>query len=103
MTAAGTLNVIGSVPVTTTIDLSTAGGGWNLVAYPDGIKRPLPTALSDNGVDTDLSLVYAYHANHISDPWKLFGGRHQHGRTILSNCCPDGVIGSRSVRIKPGA
>ena len=73
MTAAGTLNVTGSVPVTTNINLSTAGGGWNLVAYPAGVNRALPAALSDNGVGTDFSLMYAYHASDTTDPWKLFG------------------------------
>ena len=72
MTAADTLNVTGSVPVTTNINLSTAGGGWNLVAYPSAVDRPLPEALSDNGVGTDFSLIYAYHANEPADPWKLF-------------------------------
>ena len=63
MTAADTLEVTGTVPVTTNIDLSVNAGGWNLVAYPSGVNRPLPDALSDNGVGTDFSLVYAYHAN----------------------------------------
>ena len=73
MTAADTLNVTGSVPVNTNINLSTTGGGWNLVAYPSAVDRPLPEALSDNGVGTDFSLMYAYHANEPADPWKLFG------------------------------
>jgi hypothetical protein len=34
MTAADTLDVVGNIPVTTTINLSTNAGGWNLVAYP---------------------------------------------------------------------
>ena len=69
MTAADTLEVTGSVPVTTSIALSVNAGGWNLVAYPSGVDRPLPEALSS----ADFSLVYAYHANEITDPWKLFG------------------------------
>ena len=73
MSAADTLDVTGSVPVTTNINLSTAGGGWNLVAYPSGADRVLPEALSSNGVGTDFSLVYAYHASAASDPWMLFG------------------------------
>jgi hypothetical protein len=72
MTAAGTLNVVGSVPVTTTISLLTAGGGWNLVGYPSSVDRDLPAALSDNGVGADFSLIYAYHASETTDPWKLF-------------------------------
>jgi hypothetical protein len=68
MTAAGTLNVTGNAPETTNISLSTAGGGWNLVAYPSVGSGSLPAALSG----TNFSLVYAYHANDSSDPWKLF-------------------------------
>ena len=71
MTAADTLEVTGLIPVTTDITLSTNAGGWNLVAYPAGINRPLPEALSNNGVGTDFSLVYAYYANDTI-PWKLF-------------------------------
>jgi hypothetical protein len=72
MTAAGTLDITGSAPATTTIALQTNAGGWNLVAYPSAINRSLPEALSDHGVGTDFSLVYAYHANDGSDQWKLF-------------------------------
>ena len=78
MTAADTLNVVGSVPITTSINLSTTGGGWNLVAYPSAVNRPLPVALS--GID--FSLIYAYHANDIADPWKLFVKRHPNGQMI---------------------
>jgi hypothetical protein len=73
MTAAGTLNVTGNVPITTDINLSTTAGGWNLVAYPSGPNHLLPDALSTHGVGTDFSLIYAYHANETADPWKLFG------------------------------
>jgi hypothetical protein len=72
MTTADTLEVTGKVPVTTDIDLSINAGGWNLVAYPSGVNRPLPAALNDNGIGTDYSLVYAYHANDSTDVWKLF-------------------------------
>ena len=82
MTAADTLNVTGSVPVTTTINLSTAGGGWNLVAYPAGVNRALPAALSDNGVGTDFSLIYAYHANEPLTRGNCSGERHPPGRMI---------------------
>ncbi|MBI5965683.1 MAG: hypothetical protein HY863_19575, partial [Chloroflexi bacterium] len=71
MTAADTLEVTGIVPVTTNINLYTNAGGWNLVAYPSGVNRSLPEALSDHGVGTDFSLVYAYYANDAV-PWKLF-------------------------------
>ena len=39
MTAADTLDVVGNIPVTTTINLSTNAGGWNLVAYPSSVNR----------------------------------------------------------------
>ncbi len=72
MTSAETLNVVGSVPTTTSIPLSTVGGGWNLVGYPAQGARPLPDALRDNGVGTNYTLVYAYRASDTTDPWKLF-------------------------------
>ena len=68
MTVADTLEVTGLVPVETTINLHT---GWNLVAYPSEVTRPLPEALSENGAGTDFSLVYAYHASDPS-PWKMY-------------------------------
>jgi len=71
MTTANTLNVVGSVPQTTTISLLDDAGGWNLVGYPSVVDRTLPGALEDYGV-SDFSLVYAYHANDGADPWKLF-------------------------------
>jgi parallel beta-helix repeat protein len=67
MTAADTLDVVGTVPVTTTINLHT---GWNLVGYASEATRSLPEVLSANGC-TDYSLVYAYHANDAVQ-WKLF-------------------------------
>jgi hypothetical protein len=72
MTAADTLDVVGNIPTTTNITLSTGAGGWNLVGYPSYVNRSLPNALSDNGAGTDFSLVYAYHASETADPWKLF-------------------------------
>ena len=71
MTTADTLEVTGLIPVTTNINVYANAGGWNLVAYPSGINRPLPEALSDNGVGTDFSLVYSYDADDAA-PWKLF-------------------------------
>ncbi len=71
MTTADILEVTGSIPVTTDIHLYTNAGGWNLVAYPSGTNGSLPDVLSNNGIGTDFSLVYAYSAND-ADPWKLF-------------------------------
>jgi hypothetical protein len=72
MTAPDILDVVGTAPTTTNIALRVNAGGWNLVAYPSIEPRMLPDALSAHGVGTDFSLVYAYHANDIADPWKLF-------------------------------
>ena len=72
MTAADTLNVTGSIPGTTTVNLSNVAGGWNLVGFPSSTDVDLPEALSDHGVGIDeFTLVYAYHAND-ADAWKLF-------------------------------
>ncbi len=68
-TQAMSLAVCGSAPTSTNINLVT---GWNLVGYPSSVTRALPGALSDHGVGTDFSLVYAYHASDSGDPWKLF-------------------------------
>jgi hypothetical protein len=72
MTAVDTLEVVGIAPETTDINLSVNAGGWNLVAYPSAVNRTMPGALSDHGVGDDFSLVYAYHADDVADPWKLF-------------------------------
>jgi hypothetical protein len=72
MTAADTLEVTGTVPVTTNINLSVNAGGWNLVGYPSAVNRSLPAVFSSNGVGTDFSLVYSFRANDATDPWKLF-------------------------------
>ncbi len=71
MTAADTLEVSGTVPVNTEISLSDNAGGWNLVAYPSLTNGALPAALSDHGVGTDFSLVFAYHPQDV-DQWKVF-------------------------------
>lgn len=70
MTAPATLVVSGSY-ATTSIQLLTGAGGWNLVGFPSEAGVALPGALSVLG--TDYSLVFAYHADEITtDPWKLF-------------------------------
>jgi hypothetical protein len=61
-----TLYVTGSLPTTTTINLSTTGGGWNLVGYPAATGKDLPGAMP-----ADVSLVFAYHAADAVS-WKLF-------------------------------
>jgi hypothetical protein len=72
MTAADTLDVYGTKPTTSSIDLATTAGGWNLVGYPAAANHALPDALSLHGVGTDFSLVYAHHANDLADPWKMY-------------------------------
>ncbi len=72
MTAPATLDVIGSLPATSIIPLYDNAGGWNLVGYPSAASLALPGALSDHGVGTAYSLVYAYHANDTGSPWKLY-------------------------------
>jgi PKD repeat protein len=87
MTSADTLDVVGSVPTTTDINLYSAGAGWNLVGYPSAVNRDLPGVLQDHGVGTDFSLVYAYHANDLADQWKLFdrtGPEYANDLTYLS-------------------
>ena len=72
MTTADILEVTGTIPEDSSIALSTDAGGWNLVGYPSQVDRALPTALSANGLETEFTLVHAYHALDSSDPWKLF-------------------------------
>ncbi len=66
-----TLYMTGSIPTSTSIPLSAAGGGWNLVGFPADSEKGLPAALLDHGVGTNLGLVFAYHASE-GDPWKMF-------------------------------
>ena len=72
MTVADTLDVVGSAPVSTEIELLDNTGGWNLVSYASISNRALPGALEEHGVGTDFSLVYTYQASEPGDPWKLF-------------------------------
>jgi uncharacterized repeat protein (TIGR02543 family) len=69
MKTADTLDVSGTAPVTSNIELKT---GWNLVSFPSTGSLGLPGALSTHGVGSDFTLVYAYHANDTGDLWKLF-------------------------------
>ena len=70
-TTSATLNVVGNEPTTTVTSLNPATG-WNLVGYAKSTNLNLPDALSQHGVGSDFSLVYAYHANDTADVWKLF-------------------------------
>jgi hypothetical protein len=75
MTTADSLDIVGTVPTMTNIDLLTTANGWNLVGYPSNQNRILPDALTLNGVK-DFSLVYAYDANDPTvpptPPWKRY-------------------------------
>jgi CSLREA domain-containing protein len=64
-----TLVVSGRIPVNPSITLKD---GWNLVGYPSATNAALPDVLSNHGVGTDFSLVYAYHASDGSVAWKLY-------------------------------
>ena len=69
-----TYNIVGSVPTSTSIPLSIVGGGWNLVGYPSASNSALlPASLGTMG--NNFTLAYAYHANDLSDLWKLFDNR----------------------------
>ncbi len=85
MTEAHTLAVTSDVPATTAIDLYT---GWNLAGYPNAANGALPAVLRGYGWGIDFSLVYVYHADDSSDPWKLFdrtaGGGYVPDLTVLA-------------------
>lgn len=72
MTSADTLEIMGTIPQTTSVSLVDNASGWNLVAYPSNVNGSLPIALADHGVGTDFSLVYAFHPENSVDAWKLF-------------------------------
>ena len=62
-----TLNVVGFMPTSTSMILSTPAQGWNLVGYPSIVGRSLPGVLTEH-----TTRVYAYHLAEPADPWKLF-------------------------------
>ena len=72
VTEAVTLHISGSAVAATDILLWDNVGGWNLVGYPSAANRSLLTPPGDHAGLTDFTLIYAYHANDTSDPWKLF-------------------------------
>lgn len=67
VTEATTLTIFGSVPVSTTIPLTT---GWNLIGYPSLETRRITEALSS--IDGLYTQVYAYDAAHPENPWQVF-------------------------------
>ena len=70
MTEAATLSVSGIAEAGTTIEFYTDAGGWNLVGWPAILSDELPDALT--AIEDDYTLVIAYHANDVSDFWKVF-------------------------------
>jgi hypothetical protein len=70
MTGEDMLEIAGTAPTTTNINLVTTASGWNLVGYPSDENRSMPGALTSHGV-SDYSLVYAYHADE-TDTWKRY-------------------------------
>jgi hypothetical protein len=92
MTTADTLDIVGTVPVTTNINLVTTANGWNLVGYPSDTNHAVPAAFGDHGLPTtDFSQVYGYYANDATvppDPWK--------------RCAPGVPVGNDLTDLAPG-
>lgn len=66
-TAAVTLQVSGTVPAETTIQLCP---GWNLIGYPLAQPRSVPNAL--HSIAGKYLRVYGYDPNDPADPWEVF-------------------------------
>jgi RHS repeat-associated protein len=67
MTAGDTLEVSGTAPSSTAIDICT---GWNLIAYPLSQPYAVPGVLSS--IDGDYTRVFGYEAVDGADPWEVF-------------------------------
>ncbi|MBM3189290.1 MAG: hypothetical protein FJZ90_11285 [Chloroflexi bacterium] len=65
-----TLVVSGQAPESTTIPLSAASGGWNLVGWPSDDSRPIATVISP--ISGNCDVVYSYNAFDAADPWKIY-------------------------------
>jgi hypothetical protein len=61
------LNVSGSLPVTTTINLCT---GWNLIGYASWNEKPVEDVL--DSIAGKFDLMYTFDAADTVDPWKKF-------------------------------
>ena len=64
------LSVLGNPPTSTSIHLSSANDGWNLIAWPSDDTRDVATALA--GIAGSYDIVYGYHADDTGDPWKVY-------------------------------
>jgi len=65
-----TLSVKGFIPVQTSIELSTAANGWNLVSFPS--SAPMAPEDAFIGIASHIGLVFEYEASNSSQPWKVY-------------------------------
>jgi len=65
-----TWTVSGEAPTSTTISLSSANGGWNLIGWPSDNTTSIETALS--GIAANYDMVYYYDVTDTADPWKIY-------------------------------
>jgi hypothetical protein len=73
MLAADVLEVQGTQPGVSHINLWNNAGGWNLVGFPKNGSLALPGVLEDHNVpNANYTLVYAFHASDSEDRWKLY-------------------------------
>jgi hypothetical protein len=70
VTQNSTLTISGNRPTSTTLPLTAAHGGWNLISWPSGESRTVSTALA--GIAGQVSVVYAYDAQDVASPWKVY-------------------------------
>jgi hypothetical protein len=64
------LTISGNPPTTTTLPLTAAHGGWNMISWPSAESRAISTALS--GIAGQVTVVYAYDAQDTANPWKIY-------------------------------
>jgi carbohydrate-selective porin OprB len=67
MTYDDTLDISGTVPETTDIELMN---GWNLIGYNSLNAQPITDALSS--INGNYSIVWAYNASDTADHWKKY-------------------------------
>jgi hypothetical protein len=65
-----TLTISGNPPTTTTLPLTEDHGGWNMVSWPSAESRAVSTALA--GIAGQVTVVYAYDAQDVANPWKVY-------------------------------
>lgn len=81
-----TLTVTGTPPTSTTISLSSANGGWNLIGWPSNDTRSVATALA--GIAGNYDMVYQYVASDTADPWKIYNPAAPSYANDLTNLSP---------------